>query len=158
MTREPPKRGAAPAPVVVARRFDAPRARVFAVWTQPEHMKRWLHPGPEWSTPVVEVDLRVGGRYRLGFLGPGEAALRFVVGRFLELQRDERLVYTWTWEPPDPHAGVETLVTVSFADAGSGTRVVVTHERFPDDEVRARHATGWEATLLCLDETLETDA
>lgn len=102
-------------PVTFRRWFGAPTDVVFSMWTNPDHMKHWLHPGPERSNPVVEVDLRVGGEYRLGFRHLAAPNVVFVVGRFLAVEHGKRLIYTWGWEAPDPHAGVETLVTVTFA-------------------------------------------
>ena len=143
------------APVTFCRRFDSPKDVVFSAWTNPDHMKHWLHPGPEWSNPVVEVDLRVDGRYRLGFQHLDKSDVVFVVGRFLVVQHGDRLVYTWSWEAPDPHAGVETVVTVTFATVDAGTEINLTHERFPDDELRQRHSDGWAGTLGCLNDYLK---
>ena len=143
-------------PVTFCRWFDAPKEVVFSAWTNPDHMKHWLHPGPDWSNPVIEVDLRVGGRYRLGFQHQDKPGVVFVVGRFLTVEHGQRLVYTWSWEAPDPHAGVETLVTVTFATVETGTEVSLTHERFPDREVRDRHSDGWAETLVCLTSYLES--
>ncbi len=49
------------------RTFKAPRPEVFRAWTDPEELKKWW--GPEgYATPSAEVDLRVGGKYRLGMM------------------------------------------------------------------------------------------
>ena len=138
------------APVSFRHRFNVLRSLVYSAWTSPELIKHWLHPSEEWSNPVVEVDLRVGGNYRFGFQHPDQSEVVFVVGEFREVGRGERLVYTWSWLPPDPHSGVETLVTVEFADDGDGTVVNLRHDRFPTDEVRDRHSEGWDGTMVCL--------
>lgn len=156
MTKPQRPSSASVTPVVLRRRFSAPRELVFSAWTSPDHMKHWLHPSPEWSNPVVEVDLRVGGQYRLGFQHPDEPEVVFVVGRFLEVEEGVRLVYTWTWVPPDPHAGLETRVTVQFETVDGETEVTVMHERFPDDDIRQRHSDGWTGTLDCLNQYLGT--
>jgi uncharacterized protein YndB with AHSA1/START domain len=51
------------------RTFAAPRQRVFQAWTTPQEMKRWTGPG-EYTTPLAEVDLRPGGRYRIHMRTP----------------------------------------------------------------------------------------
>ncbi|MFQ6031063.1 MAG: SRPBCC domain-containing protein, partial [Dehalococcoidia bacterium] len=47
------------------RTYPAPRELVFSAWTDPERVKHWWGVEPGYSTPIVEIDLRVGGRYRL---------------------------------------------------------------------------------------------
>ena len=133
-------------PVQLSRRFGIDPEGMFELWTEPAHMRRWLHPTAEWSTPIVEVDVRLGGSYRLGFVSP-EGESSFVIGRYLEIEAGRKLVYTWGWEPPDPHAGIETVVTVEFAPVDEGTEVTVTHEKFPEGEPRERHDEGWRGTF-----------
>jgi uncharacterized protein YndB with AHSA1/START domain len=77
-----------------------------------------------------------------------------VTGVFREILPPRRLVFTWTWEAPDPHAGLETLVTVELLASGGDTEVVVTHEWFPTAATRDRHEAGWRATLDRLEEVL----
>ena len=48
----------------VRRTFKAPREKVFRAWTRPEEMKHWCAPSAEYETQA-EVDLRVGGSYRI---------------------------------------------------------------------------------------------
>jgi uncharacterized protein YndB with AHSA1/START domain len=66
-----------------------------------------------------------------------------------------RLVFTWTWEPPDVHAGIETLVSVTLAPKDRGTRLQVRHEGFPTNASRDRHDVGWSGTLERLPEVLQ---
>ena len=55
--------------VTVSRYLPAPPDRVFAAWTTAEALKQWSAPG-DYSNPVVEVDFRVGGRFRLDIAAP----------------------------------------------------------------------------------------
>ena len=50
--------------IIMTRLFDAPRELMFAAFTVPELVQRWLLGPPGWMMPVCEIDLRVGGRYR----------------------------------------------------------------------------------------------
>jgi hypothetical protein len=52
--------------LTVARTFAAPRDRLFQAWTEPQALLTWWAAGPELAPALAEVDLRVGGRYRLG--------------------------------------------------------------------------------------------
>jgi len=61
--------------LVIDRTIDAPRERVFEAFTQPEHLSRWWAAREGYSTPIAEVDLRVGGSYRLGMQDPSRIIL-----------------------------------------------------------------------------------
>lgn len=131
--------------LVIRRKFAAPRARVWAAWTQPEQMKQWVGPG-EITAPEIESDLRVGGAYRIVMLRPdGE---RWPVrGVFREVKEPERLSYTWRWEEDSPELEHETLVTVEFHDLGNETELELTHEQFAAEESRDGHQDGWNGAL-----------
>jgi uncharacterized protein YndB with AHSA1/START domain len=66
-----------------------------------------------------------------------------ISGHFLVVEVPARLVYTWTLQGP---LGVtpETTVTVEFRQLGAGTELVLEHGPFPEAQVRALHAQGWE--------------
>ncbi len=133
-------------PLRLTRSFEAPREAVFAAWTEPEELKRWFHPTGEFSTPVAEVDLRVGGTYRIGIKPPDRDALFVVTGTFKEVSPPERLVLTWSWEGTEMDV-TGTVVTVEFRDRGGSTEVVLTHELLPTTEARKEHEWGWNGCL-----------
>ena len=123
----------------VRRTFAAPRQRVFDAWTRPEALKRWAAPGAM-TAPGAEVDLRVGGSYRIHMSAPDGKEHR-VIGVYREVDPPRRLVYTWTWETnPDV---TDSVVTVEFLERGASTEVVLRHEALPSVESRDRHAVGW---------------
>lgn len=140
----------------LSRIFRAPRHRVFRAWTDPEALKKWW--GPQgFTTPAAEVDLRVGGVYRLTMKPPAGDEY-YLTGTYREVRPPARLVYTWNWERSGDarDAMGETLVTVEFLDRGESTEVVLTHELFPNTERRDGHAHGWNGCFdklaLALDE------
>lgn len=126
--------------VHLRRTFAAPRERVFQAWTEPEALRKWLSPAG-CSTPVAEVDLRVGGKYRIGMQFPHEEVF-YVSGIYRTVQPPEKLVFTWRWEKPEMDFG-ETLVTVEFHARGDATEVILTHEHFPTRDVSEQHSQGW---------------
>ena len=136
-----------PTSVTVRRTIPARRDVVFAAWTTPEALKQWSAPGDR-TSPVVEVDLRVGGRYRIDIAAPAGLTHR-VVGEYLEVDPPNRLVYTWQWET-NPALG-STLVTVDFLDRGAETEVVLVHARHPNAEAAANHERGWAGCLAKLE-------
>ena len=121
------------------RSFPAPPERVFRAWTTPAEMKQWKAPG-DMTTPVAEVDLRPGGKYRIHMRAP-DGAEHHLVGVYRVVEPPSKLVYTWRWEN-EPDAP-ETLVTVEFLDRGNTTDLVLTHELFPTNEARSKHEVGW---------------
>jgi uncharacterized protein YndB with AHSA1/START domain len=131
--------------LTIKRRLQAPPAKVFAAWTDPEKIKRWMGPG-EIVTQRAEADPRVGGHYRIEMRSPnGEG--HNVGGVYSEVIADEKLVFTWSWDavPPDqPH---KSLVTVTFKPDGDGTLLTLTHEKLFDEQSRDGHQHGWIGAL-----------
>ncbi len=139
-------RRAPEASLMITRWYPASSQAVYLAWTQPDMLKRWFSPGDDIATPLVEIDLRVGGRYRIGFGTPGEE-MNVVGGEYREVRPGRKLIYTWMWEKPNEFAGHDTLVTVEFKEVDGGTELVLTHERIPDDAMREKHAWGWNGSL-----------
>ena len=136
----------------ISRIFAAPRELVFQAWTEPERLRKWWRVQADYTTPIAEVDLRVGGKYRLGMQAPDNEHPFVVGGTYREVLPMERLVYTWVWENDSEEGDsdfrpAETLVTVEFRDVGDKTEVVLTHEFFPDDDMKDQHGHGWNGGL-----------
>lgn len=129
------------------RTYAATPEEVFDAWTHPEVLRRWWAAQPTWTSPGCEVDLRVGGRYRLS-MRTDEGQMHVVGGEYREVDRPRRLVYTWCWEGTDgPDPGHASLVTVEFRADGAGTTVVLEHAGLTSEESRAGHESGWIGVL-----------
>ena len=77
--------------LVVERVFDAPRERVFDMFTRPEHLQKWW--GPKMvSIPVAEIDARPGGKIFIAERAP-EGAMVYIAGVVREIERPSRLVF-----------------------------------------------------------------
>lgn len=136
------------------RTFDAPAEDVFDAWTNPEVLRRWWSADPTWRTPTVEVDLRVGGSYRLSMENPEDGSRHTVIGEYMEIDRPERLLYSWAWENqggqagdapiPEPHV---SLVSVQFLQEGGQTTVILEHSDLASQESAERHEAGWIGCL-----------
>jgi uncharacterized protein YndB with AHSA1/START domain/predicted Ser/Thr protein kinase len=120
--------------------------QVFGVWTEPSQMSDWYAPSDDFGPTVGEVDLQVGGQYRVGMLLPGQTDPRFVSGQYCRVDSPRSLSFTWAWEPLKTGWN-ETQVTLEFLPNGEGTQVVLTHERFRDEPDRNSHAQGWQGCL-----------
>jgi uncharacterized protein YndB with AHSA1/START domain len=128
--------------LVVRRIVRASAEQLFDAWTQPEHLKAWWGPRPV-TCSGAEVDLRVGGRYRIANALPdGKTVL--IEGEFRDIQRPQLLVYTWCM---GEGAGESSLVTVRFQPHGKATEVVVVHENVPSAAARDSHEKGWDGCL-----------
>lgn len=130
----------------LTRTIAADPEAVFRAWTDPERMKRWMCP-EGLVVEDVESDLVVGGGYRIVMRTP-EDAHHTARGKYREIQRPRRLVFTWGWE--EDGASVEpggSLVTVELEDRGGSTALVLLHERLPDAESRDGHEEGWASAL-----------
>ena len=127
----------------VSRTVAAGRERVFRAWTEPAQLKRWFGADEGFIIPIAEVDLRVGGRYRLGMQPPGSAQVLIVGGVYREVQAPAKLVFTWRWEAAGA-AEPDTVVTIEFHERANATEVILTHEQFVDAVQRDSHALGWE--------------
>ena len=129
----------------------ADRERVFDLFTEPADLPLWWGPRG-FSTPVVELDLRIGGRYRFS-MQPPEGDLFHLTGEFLDVVRPGRLVYTFCWEEPTPDDR-ETVVTITLDQLSAGTKVSLSHVGFATEERLALHRDGWTDSFERLDEVL----
>jgi uncharacterized protein YndB with AHSA1/START domain len=138
--------------LVITRELEAPRELVWKAWTEPDQVKAWLELGEGMTIESVKVDLRVGGKFRIQTrMMDGEFFT--AAGTYLEVNKPERLVYTWDWEKDGGGAefgeleGAETQLTVEFRASGKRTELVLTHEKFASAERRDRHEGGWKDWL-----------
>jgi len=138
--------------LVLSRVFDAPRALVFKVWTQPEHLARWW--GPRNYTVIsYKADVRVDGSFRFGVRSP-ENTEHWAHGTYREIVPPERLVFTTAWEHPDGSPKHETLVTLTFAEQGDKTKLTLKQTQFESVTSRDLHRGGWSSTFDLLEQYL----
>ena len=139
--------------LVVTRTFNGPARIVFEAWTQPELLKRWWVPKSIGITLLsCELDIRVGGGYRLVFAGNPEPIAFF--GTYLEVTPHSRL----SWSNDESPDGAVT--TVTFEESGGKTRVVV-HDLYPSKEsldaaIASESTGGFPEQFEQLDELLVT--
>jgi uncharacterized protein YndB with AHSA1/START domain len=133
----------------ITRTVDAPRALVFQVWTQPEHVSRWW--GPHGFTVISStIDLREGGGYRIE-MRSREGTLYTMRGSYREIVPPERLVFTFAWSEPEDMTGFDTVVTVNFTERGGKTTFSFHQTGFGSAEQRDAHIGGWTECFERLD-------
>ena len=111
--------------IEVRRRFAATPERVFDAWTQPEVLTEWWSAGPSHRPGLAEVDLRVGGRYRLSMIDD-DGVETVVGGEYVEVRRPDRLAFTWRWLEggEDPTAGTTSLVEIDSETDGDNLKSI----------------------------------
>jgi uncharacterized protein YndB with AHSA1/START domain len=120
----------------------APPEAVFDAFTDPEQLTEWWGSADTYRTFNWKVDLRTGGSYSCQAQDPKrEGPGATVEGRYLEVNRPHKLVYTWkpSWDP-----GPETVVEMTFEETPGGTRVRLLHSGFSGRvESQQGHVQGW---------------
>ncbi len=126
--------------LVTTRTIKGPARLVFEAWTKPELFQRWWVPKSTGMTIVsCEMDVRVGGGYRIEIRHPSAPTPMPFFGKYLEVTPNARLVWTNDESPSGP------ITTVTFEEIAGKTKVVL-RDLFPSKEA-LEEARGAEAGL-----------
>lgn len=140
----------------VERVFDAPRARVWAAYTEPELISQWWGRGN--PVDVATWELEVGGHWR--FIEHHEGGSDGFEGRFREVVPQERLVYSFEWDGMPTHMSIDAT---DFVDLGDGRTKIVVESLFLTAEDRdgmlgSGMEEGMNASYAALDALLARTA
>jgi uncharacterized protein YndB with AHSA1/START domain len=128
--------------ILITREFAAPQHLVFKAWTTPELVRRWWHAN-RGEVTQVDIDLRVGGRWRYVMVAHGEFEVAFH-GEYREIVPNERIVSTEVYEgAPDAVA----TTTVTFTELDGRTTVTMLVEHASKEDRDAHIASGMEDGL-----------
>jgi uncharacterized protein YndB with AHSA1/START domain len=116
--------------LVMERIFDAPRDLVWKVITDPKRVTNWWGPHG-YTTTVVEMDVRPGGRWRYIQHTTGGEDVPFK-GEYLEVVPPERVVQTFIYDV-EPFNEQAAITTLTLEDLGGRTKMV-SRDRFPSIE------------------------
>jgi uncharacterized protein YndB with AHSA1/START domain len=118
--------------LVVERRVAASPATVFSFFADRD---QWLR----WQGVEADIDPRPGGLFRINVRGDG-----FASGRFVEIEPDRRIVFTWGWEMPgNPVAPGSSTVEIDLIPDGGETIIRLIHRGLPAEAFEL-HREGWE--------------
>jgi len=135
------------------RAYPVSPEKVWRAWTDPQALKQWWGPGGPEAVSLVQLDVRVGGRFRIVFGGPrGEE--HEVQGTYREVVANRRLAFTWSWPRTTPER--ESLVTITFKPAAGGTELEFVHAQHFDEKVRDGHLRGWSEAFVKLERYLQS--
>jgi uncharacterized protein YndB with AHSA1/START domain len=154
--------------VRISRTFDHPPEALFAAFTQPDLVARWMWAGLG-SQPSAEIDLRVGGRYRIAITAPPDddtwpGEERAMRGVYVEIEPNRRLVYTLHWDADVGYnrpclESIDEAVIVDIREATSGCSLIFTQVGLPGDTRSAEaHAQGIRASFDVLTAVLDERA
>ena len=141
--------------LTLRRKFPVAPEKVWRAWTDPQALSRWFGPGgpgdPQ-TVSLAELDLRVGGRFRLVFGGP-EGKEHEAAGVYKEVQPHRKLVFTWCWPRTTPDR--ISQIAILLRQDGGGTDMEFRHEQFFDEAARDGHQRGWTVTFGKLEAFLQ---
>ena len=140
--------------LVVTRTFNAPARIVYEAWTMPELFKRWWTPKSSGVTMLsCEMDVRVGGTYRLVFRHPSSGQPMAFFGRYTEVTPNSRIVWT-----NDEGGEGGAVTTVTFEEQGGKTLVVMSDlhpsKEALDEAIASGSTSGFGEQFQQLDELL----
>jgi uncharacterized protein YndB with AHSA1/START domain len=135
----------------ITRVLDAAPPTVWRFLTEPDRLASWWGPAG-FTSPRIELDLRVGGRYRIA-MKPPEGDAFFLGGEFRLVDPPSQLAFTFRWEEPDPD-DQENVVTLSLTELGRKTELALDQGPFATQARLALHTGGWsdsfdKLTELC---------
>jgi uncharacterized protein YndB with AHSA1/START domain len=133
------------------RHYPVAPEKVWRAWTDPQALTQWFGPGGPAKVSVADLDVRVGGRFRLVFGGP-EGKEHEAAGIYREVVPNRKLVFTWTWPNSTPDR--VSQITILFQPAGGGTDMKFLHEQFFDEAARDGHQRGWSDAFVKLESFL----
>ena len=154
MQKKDPAKSDAPNELKITRVFNAPRATVYKMFTEIEHALAWGGPR-DYPMTHLEADLRPGGKWRACLRAKESGEELWQSGVYREIVPLERLVYTFAWDEESGNSPMETLITLTFADAAEGKTEMTFHQApFASTESRDGHREGWNSAFDRLDDYL----
>lgn len=132
--------------LVLTRILPASRESIFKAWTEEALLKQWFCPAEDMTVPVAELDVREGGNFRV-VMQNADGETHSPSGSYEKIVPNKQLIFSWKWADSE----LVTRVTVDLRAISDGeTELTLTHEGFPETEIRDRHTQGWEGCLAKL--------
>ncbi len=138
--------------VKIIKDFNTSAEKIFDAWLKPAMIGRWMF-GPEVrDEEIVKLETNPDEGGTFSFVVRRDGELINHLGTYLELNRPERLVFTWGIESESED---ESVVTIDIESTGNGCRLILTHELDPKwEEYADRTKEGWSTMLDKLEELI----
>jgi uncharacterized protein YndB with AHSA1/START domain len=127
--------------LVIKKPIIATSQQIFEAWSNPEIMQKWLFPWKKHKGAAVTNDFKVGGHYKLDMFGDDGVTYTHT-GVYKEIILNKKIIFTWNSDFVH-----NTLVTIELHPVNGKTEVTLTHDLFPDEEIRGKHQDGWQGCL-----------
>lgn len=132
----------------ITRLIAAPRSLVWRALTDPAMVRAW---GPEGRNCDPQPGhFAVGEAWRTRLVSCEGGPDLWQGGRYLAIEPETLLRYTFAWDAADPATEAETIVTITLADDGGGTRLTLHQQTFRSRAARDGHARGWTEAMGAL--------
>lgn len=140
--------------VTLHRVLRCPPERLYRAFTTPEAMAKWLPPHG-FTCRVHEMDVKVGGLFRMSFINFSSGHAHSFGGRYLEVVPGEKLRYTDVFD--DPNLPGEMITTVTMKAVSCGTELHVVQEGIPEMIPPEQCYLGWQESLVLLGQLVEAE-
>jgi uncharacterized protein YndB with AHSA1/START domain len=130
------------------RNFKASKQSVYDAWTKEEAITSWFAPTSEMSTEVHEMEVKVGGKYRISMLEP-DGKVHTMHGEYIALNPYDQIIFTWEWESDEEQ--VNSLVTIDLSEKNGTTDMVLLHEKLASQDSVDMHTEGWTGCIAQLE-------
>lgn len=140
--------------VKLHRVLKAPVERVYRAFTGPDALARWMPPYG-FLGKVYEMDVKVGGQYKMSFTNFTTGKSHSFGGEYLEVRPNELLKYTDRFD--DPNLPGEMITTVSLKEVSVGTELQIVQEGLPEIIPPEMCYLGWQETLTSLAHLVEPE-
>lgn len=138
--------------VTLHRVFTATPEKVFKAFTDPDAMVAWLPPYG-FVCKVHEMDVSVGGTYKMSFTNLGTGSSHSFGGEYLEIKPNEFIKYTDKFD--DPNMPGEMITTIELRKVLCGTEIIATQEGIPSMIPVEMCYLGWQESLEKLKKLVE---
>ena len=130
------------------RTLNASKQAVYEAWTNVDALTKWFAAAPVMTTVVHQLELQVGGKYKIEMLEP-DGTSHPMHGEYIALNPYNQLIFTWEWESDE--LNVNSLVTIDLTENNGVTDMQLTHAKFASQEIADMHDEGWTGCLAQLE-------
>jgi uncharacterized protein YndB with AHSA1/START domain len=133
--------------ITVSATVNAPIAKVWAYWNQPEHITKWCQASPDWHAPYADNDPRTGGKFKTTMAAKDGSFSFDFEGVYSEVQENKLIAYAMA---------DGRQVKVTFEDSGNSTTVTETFDPETQNPIEMQRG-GWQAILDSFKKYTEED-